>query len=534
MIGLRGPRWRCVQEQGERRYEVQAILGTGGFGTVYRARYVGEGGFVKQVAIKILNDKMHGVEEMARRLRDEARMLGMLEHRAIVRVDQLVQFDHRWAVIMEYINGVDLSVLLGRGPLPVHYALDIVAEVAGALHAAYDSTGEAAEPLRLVHRDIKPENIFLTAGGSVKVLDFGIARAEFDEREAVTQGSGYGSPRYMAPERFDLSSEANDESSIDIYSLGVVLYELCLGQIFGRTSPIQSRHELLVQERLERVVQAGLPDEVVEMISHMLAYRPMDRLRASEVERKALFLRSKIDGGLLRFWAQEVVPPLIRPGDALPQGMTDVLVDHRGVGTGFQSSETIAFESGVHKSVTPVRSGLGKLGWGTLALLFAGVAGIAGGSAFYYLADPSPTPAPEAFAPSTPLPAPVPHEPDPVEEPAVEEPEVDEPADEEPADEDPVPSLPGPTREPAVDQLTEVAEDEPHGVVDVVGDADRVVLVGARNRYGVPGRVPPGKYSIAAAFSGRSLKASGAIEVLEGAALAIRCDGLLETCLTHY
>lgn len=498
----------------ERRYEVQAVLGTGGFGTVYLARFVGQGGFAKQVAIKILHDKLDDVEEMARRLRDEARMLGLLEHRAIVRVDRLVQFGSKWAVVMEYVNGVDLSLLMGRGAVPVHHALEIIAEVAGALHAAYDSTGERGEPLRLVHRDIKPDNIFLTAGGSVKVLDFGIAWADFEEREADTQDHRFGSPRYMAPERFDQTRRRSDESSMDVYSLGVVLYELVLGNVFGRTSPIEERHNEFLDERLDKLTDADIPEAVIEFISHMVAYDPKDRLRSSEVERRALFLRSKLEGGMLRFWAQEVVPPLIRSGDVLPDGMDRILIDSRSVDTMAvrDTNTTTAF--------TLAQRGLKGIGWGGIALMVAAVIGVAGGSMFFYLTGSQPEApmvAPEPAVPAVPVMDPLP------DPPPIEEPEELVPV--------PIP-IPTPTA-PAPSETPEVSIDAPHGVVNVVGDADRVVLVGAIHRYGVPGRVPPGKYSVAAAFSGRPPKAAGALEVVDGETLTVRCDEMLETCLSH-
>ena len=152
-----------------RRYEVLGVLGRGGFGTVYRAQLLGQGGFRKAVALKVLNPDMTGVAEVASRLRDEARILGLVRHRALVQVDGLVQLDGRWAVVMEYVPGVDLRVLLRGGPVPVGPALEVAGEVAGALNAAYSAKGPDGSPLRLLHRDIKPGNVLVTAMGEVKV-----------------------------------------------------------------------------------------------------------------------------------------------------------------------------------------------------------------------------------------------------------------------------------------------------------------------------------------------------------------------------
>ena len=118
-----------------RRYRVLETLGKGGFGTVYRAELLGSGGFAKQVALKVLNDE--GQREIAHRLRDEARILGHIRHRAIVGVDGLAHLDEGWAVVMEYIDGVDAKELLAAGPVPARCALEIVEEAASALHAAY-------------------------------------------------------------------------------------------------------------------------------------------------------------------------------------------------------------------------------------------------------------------------------------------------------------------------------------------------------------------------------------------------------------
>ena len=121
---------------GGRRYEILGPLGKGGFGTVYKARYLGEGGFEKLVAVKILNAEKADVEELASRLRDEARMLGKLRHRAIVGVDRLTQLAGRWAVIMEYVQGVSLEAVLKLGRGRAGVALDITSAVASGLAVA--------------------------------------------------------------------------------------------------------------------------------------------------------------------------------------------------------------------------------------------------------------------------------------------------------------------------------------------------------------------------------------------------------------
>ena len=189
-----------MAERGE--FALLDVIGCGGHGTVHRAQFIGEGGFRKEVAIKLLRSNVRDDPELEQRLRDEARILGMLHHRAIVGVDRLTRIEGRWAVVMEFVQGEDLSALVLRGPMPVTVALAIIVEVASAMAAAYCTLGHDGRPLRLLHRDLKPSNVRVGPDGSVKVLDFGIARAEFTHREAETRSRTLGTEAYMAPERF--------------------------------------------------------------------------------------------------------------------------------------------------------------------------------------------------------------------------------------------------------------------------------------------------------------------------------------------
>jgi len=305
-------------DQEERRaYHVQAVLGSGGFGAVYRAKYVGEGRFSKIVALKVLHANMAAVDEVAMRMRDEARMLGLISHRNIVQVDRLVQLNGRWTIVMEYVDGVDLKTIAHASPLPVGAALEVASEVASALHQAYnyipldDSIPEdERRPLEILHRDIKPANIQITRHGEVKVLDFGIARGNFDTREAKTQELFFGSPEYTAPERYDLE----ETSAGDVYSLGCVLYEALIGKAYGRTSARPTQHNDLIEARLallDENVLKGQADDVLELLTAMLAYEGVDRPSAREVERRCARMRIKHGEPLLREWTESALPPLL-------------------------------------------------------------------------------------------------------------------------------------------------------------------------------------------------------------------------------
>jgi serine/threonine-protein kinase len=263
---------------------------------------LGADGFEKPVAIKLL--RMSGsdgrlAEEAQQRFRDEARLLGLLRHRAIVQVDGLVRLAGHQAVVMEYLEGVSLRALVKRGPVPLGPALEIVAEVAAALEAAWQRPGPAGRPLNVCHRDLKPANLQLSADGEVKVLDFGIARADFQAREAATGSLAMGSVEYMSPARLDFE---DDGAAGDIYSLGCVLYELVVGEAFGRSSANPVSHAARFDANIERV-----PSSLRALVGQMLAFDAAARPNAKDVERACLEL-ARGTAPRLREWAADAVP----------------------------------------------------------------------------------------------------------------------------------------------------------------------------------------------------------------------------------
>ncbi|MCA9494694.1 MAG: serine/threonine protein kinase, partial [Myxococcales bacterium] len=201
----------------QRKYHITGILGQGGFGTVYRARLEGTEGFHKDVAIKILRDAEPPADILAR-FRDEARILGLVRNPHVVSVDPPVKLGGRWAVVMEYVDGASCEELLQGGVLPPSIVLEIAEIVATTLTHLYEAVDDQDRPLHLVHRDLKPSNIQITPTGHVKLLDFGVARANFEMRETETVAQIGGTPGYIAPERL----EGHDGPEGDIYSLGVV------------------------------------------------------------------------------------------------------------------------------------------------------------------------------------------------------------------------------------------------------------------------------------------------------------------------
>jgi serine/threonine protein kinase len=289
------------------RYTIVSLVGEGGFGKVYRARLRSAEAFEKDVAVKILTDD-HPPRALLQRFRDEARILGRLRDRAIVGAQNPVRLGGHWSVVMDYVDGESLGGLVTRGPIPPGVALEVVGEVARALDNAWGQQGPDGQALELIHRDIKPDNVQLTPGGEVKLLDFGIAKATFADREAKTKQAFAGTPGYIAPER----TQGIELPVGDVYSLGVLLHEVVQGTrpkmpatvFLDGDLPRVSREDLEVDDpdALDPHVR-----EVLELAAWMRAYEHQERPSARQVEDLCRALRQKIPGDWLRDWAERHV-----------------------------------------------------------------------------------------------------------------------------------------------------------------------------------------------------------------------------------
>ena len=250
-------------------YEITEPLGKGGMGVVYLAR---DPKLDRDVAIKALPDDVAGDAGRLARFQREAKLLASLHHSNIAAVYGLEECDGTSYLILEYIDGEDLSTRLRRGPLPVDEALDIARQIAEALEAAHEKG--------IIHRDLKPGNIRLTADGQVKVLDFGLAKALSEGGSSISQmaaqptmtadesptipGVILGTAGYMSPEQ--ARGKAVDRRS-DIFAFGCVLYEMLTGK---RTFPGENATDSMGATLHAEVDWSALPADTPPTVQLLL------------------------------------------------------------------------------------------------------------------------------------------------------------------------------------------------------------------------------------------------------------------------
>lgn len=268
------------------QYDIEEIPASGTFGMVCIAR-APDG---HKVAIKVLHLDRGTQLANLQRARDEARMLSRLDHPNLVRVEPVLQVNGRPCIIMEYVEGLTVAELLRARPqgLPAPIALAILRDAARGLEAAWSTpSGTDNQPMQVVHRDIKPGNLMVSIHGQVKVVDFGLAKATFDDREAHSTAFVPGSRGYMAPERYD----GLDTPLGDVYALGLTLIEVLSGH-----KPLLSlrldRHDAMLADNLDRLLQDGPDgvdlggvdlDRLRALCLHLCAYEPSQRAEVTQV-----------------------------------------------------------------------------------------------------------------------------------------------------------------------------------------------------------------------------------------------------------
>ncbi len=218
------------------RYRLEARVGEGGMGVVYRARHVL---IDRVVAVKLIRPDLRGETHLRAWMLREARAANRVDHAHIIDIHDIGETDDgELYLVMEYLVGTPLSAELARGPMPIQRGVDVLEQMCAALARAHD--------LGVVHRDLKSDNILLTSRGGrkdfVKILDFGLAALAHDPRLAP-KGAVFGTPEYMSPEQAR-GEQAGPQS--DLYALGVLLFEMLTGQLPFRSN---DRETLLEMQR---------------------------------------------------------------------------------------------------------------------------------------------------------------------------------------------------------------------------------------------------------------------------------------------
>src|ERR687891_400668 len=251
------------------RYRIVRRLGSGGMANVYLAEDQELG---RRVAIKILNDRHANDEQFVERFRREAKNAAALSHPNIVSIYDRGEAEGTYYIAMEHLDGRTLKELIvARGPAPVRIAIDYTKQILDALRFAHRHG--------IVHRDIKPHNVLVDSDGRLKVTDFGIARA--GASQMTEAGSIVGTAQYLSPEQ---ARGGGVDQRSDLYSLGIVLYELLTGAVpFTGDSPVEiAMKHLSGTPEPPSAKRPDLPRELDLIVTRALAKDPDERYQTAE------------------------------------------------------------------------------------------------------------------------------------------------------------------------------------------------------------------------------------------------------------
>ncbi len=252
------------------RYEILGVIGKGGMGWVYKAR---DREIDRVVAIKVIKPDLARDETVIARFKDEIILARKVTHKNVLRIFDISEAEGFKFISMPYIEGKDLkAIITERGKMPIDEALDIAVQVLEALKSAHD--------VGVVHRDLKPHNILIDADGNACVTDFGIAKSMDDGCLTVT-GQIVGTPDYMSPEQ----AEGRDvDGRSDLYSFGLVLYEMLTGRVPFKADSIITTLMLRLREIAAPPSQANpeVPAWIDRLVMRALERRPDDRYASAE------------------------------------------------------------------------------------------------------------------------------------------------------------------------------------------------------------------------------------------------------------
>jgi len=247
-------------------YRLVEISAAGTFGTVCVAQDLSRGTLV---ALKVLKAAHLHRPRVLARTRDEAALLTKLDHPNIVQIEDMVTLEERPVMVLEWVRGLSMEQVVRAHPdgMPAPEAIEIVRLATDALGAAYSTPDSSGNPMHVIHRDIKPSNMLLSVDGEVKLVDFGIARGEFEGKEAQTLSMVLGARGYLAPERLDGD---DDKPSCDVYSLGICLYEFLAGRHIV-LSVHKDFHAEALQKHLTALKLPGVPESAQNKLRTVLS-----------------------------------------------------------------------------------------------------------------------------------------------------------------------------------------------------------------------------------------------------------------------
>ena len=265
------------------QFEILELIGKGGMGAVYKAR---QPGLDRVIALKLLPPRTGNDPGFAERFAREARMLAKLSHPHIVTVHDFGRINGLHYFVMEYVDGPNLRQLQHTGKLSPREALRIIPQICEALQFAHDEG--------VVHRDIKPENVLINQRGQIKIADFGLAKI-LGQHPANLRLTGakdiMGTPHYMAPEQVEHPQDVDHRA--DIYSLGVVFYEILTGELpLGRFAPPSRKVE--VDVRLDQVILRTLEKERERRYQHASEVKSdVERISVTAPPQRSMSVRSR-------------------------------------------------------------------------------------------------------------------------------------------------------------------------------------------------------------------------------------------------
>jgi len=341
------------------RYRLERKLGTGGMADVWLAEDQELG---RKVAVKLLHERYANDEQFVERFRREATHAAGLSHQNIVSIYDRGSADGSYFIVMEYVEGRTLKELLvTRGPCPVPIAISYARQILAALRYAHRNG--------IIHRDIKPHNVIVDREGRIQVADFGIARA--GTSQMTEAGSIIGTAQYLSPEQ--ARGAPVDESS-DLYSTGVVLYELLTGQVpfTGETAVEIAMKHLSQVPAPPSTIRPEIPHDLDLVVLRALAKDPADRYRsAAEMDRDL----DLVDRGEAVAKETEEAATMVLSGDSQPTAVTQLPAARRPPSTGGGDGRYAAYGAQVSR---------GRPSWPWILIAIGVAVALAAGGYFLY------------------------------------------------------------------------------------------------------------------------------------------------------